>query len=149
MQGVVELSFWDVLCRLLSAVVCGGIIGIERGRKHRPAGFRTHMLVCMGAALTIILSIYLSAMITGVWSLESTDSVMRVCARRRAGNKRYRFSRCRDDNNNRQTAGQGAYDRRGTVGISLHGACYRRRLLHRSACRQCIYTYDHNRVLKA
>lgn len=74
MQGVVELSFWDVLCRLLAAVVCGGIIGIERGRKHRPAGFRTHMLVCMGAALTIILSIYLSAMITGVWSLESTDS---------------------------------------------------------------------------
>lgn len=32
--------------RLLLALVCGGLLGLERGKKKRPAGFRTHMLVC-------------------------------------------------------------------------------------------------------
>ena len=67
---VVTLPCWEVLVRLLAASVCGGIIGIDRGKKHRPAGFRTHMLVCMGAALTILLSTYLCAMLTGsLWNL--------------------------------------------------------------------------------
>ena len=67
---VVTLPWWEVLVRLLAASVCGGIIGIDRGKKHRPAGFRTHMLVCMGAALTILLSTYLCAMLTGsLWNL--------------------------------------------------------------------------------
>ena len=56
------MSFWEVLAKLLIATVCGGIVGIERGKKNRPAGFRTYILVCVGAALTIILSQYLVAM---------------------------------------------------------------------------------------
>ena len=47
--------------RLTLATVCGGLIGIERIRKRRPAGFRTHTLVCIGAALTMIISQYLWA----------------------------------------------------------------------------------------
>jgi putative Mg2+ transporter-C (MgtC) family protein len=43
-------------------MVCGGIIGVDRGRKNRPAGFRTYILVCVGAALTMILSAYIVAM---------------------------------------------------------------------------------------
>ena len=39
-------------------MIFGGIIGLERGKKHRAAGFRTHMLVCIGAALTMILGEY-------------------------------------------------------------------------------------------
>lgn len=71
---MITLSFWDVLIRLSVATICGGLIGIDRGRKHRPAGFRTYILVCMGAALTIILSTYISAMLTGgLWVLSSTD----------------------------------------------------------------------------
>lgn len=46
--------------RLLIAVLCGGIIGLDRGRRKRPAGFRTHMLVCMGAALTMMISQYIA-----------------------------------------------------------------------------------------
>lgn len=42
-------------------MICGGIIGLERGYKRRPAGFRTHMLVCIGAAMTMIISQYLWA----------------------------------------------------------------------------------------
>ena len=73
---VVTLSIWDVLARVSVAVLCGGIIGIDRGRKRRPAGFRTYMLVCVGAAMTIILSTYLVAMLTGVWVDEVSPSVV-------------------------------------------------------------------------
>ena len=45
--------------RLVLAVICGGIIGIERERKRRPAGFRTHILICLGASLTTLTSQYL------------------------------------------------------------------------------------------
>ena len=53
-----EMNFVSVMFRLILAMVCGGMIGLERGRKRRPAGFRTYMLVCLGAALTMLLSQY-------------------------------------------------------------------------------------------
>ena len=56
------MLIWEVVARLLIAAVCGGVVGIERGRKNRPAGFRTYILVCVGSALTMILSQYLFAM---------------------------------------------------------------------------------------
>ena len=65
---MVTLSFGDMLLRVALAVLCGGIIGIDRGRKRRPAGFRTYMIVCVGAAMSMILSAYLAAMLTGPWS---------------------------------------------------------------------------------
>lgn len=68
----IELPFWETVARLLLATVCGGLIGIERGRKHRPAGFRTHMIVCMGAALTMVLSVYISAMYSNVWNIDES-----------------------------------------------------------------------------
>ena len=50
---------WGAVLRMVLAVVCGGIIGIEREYKRRPAGFRTHILICLGASLTTITSQYL------------------------------------------------------------------------------------------
>ena len=47
-----ELNTLSVLLRLTLAALCGGIIGIDREHKRRPAGFRTYMLVCLGAART-------------------------------------------------------------------------------------------------
>ncbi len=44
--------------RLLVAAVLGGIVGIERGSGDRPAGFRTHILVCVGSTLFMLVSIY-------------------------------------------------------------------------------------------
>lgn len=55
------MSIVTTVVRLSVAVVCGGIIGLNRGRRHRPAGFRTHMLACLGAALTMLIGQYLSA----------------------------------------------------------------------------------------
>ena len=53
------LSLLAMTVRMLLAVVCGSVIGIEREIKRRPAGFRTHILICMGAAMTTLTSEYL------------------------------------------------------------------------------------------
>jgi putative Mg2+ transporter-C (MgtC) family protein len=50
-------SFGQYLLRLIVAVVVGGLIGIEREFKGKPAGMRTNMLMCLGSALIMILSI--------------------------------------------------------------------------------------------
>lgn len=47
-----DFNYVTVAVRLLLAFVLGGIIGTDRERKGRPAGMRTHILVCMGAAIT-------------------------------------------------------------------------------------------------
>lgn len=51
-------SLAALIIKLLLAVILGGFIGLERGRKRRPAGFRTHILVCMGATLAMCISRY-------------------------------------------------------------------------------------------
>ena len=53
-----EFTFESVVFRLLLAVICGGLIGMERGRKRRPAGLRTYIIVCLGAAFTMLLGQY-------------------------------------------------------------------------------------------
>lgn len=50
---------WEVILRLLLAMLMGGLIGLERELINRPAGFRTHTLVCMGSALVMATSEYL------------------------------------------------------------------------------------------
>ena len=50
------LNCVTMLLRFFVAGVCGGVIGYSRGRLHRPAGFSTHVLVCVGAASTLIVS---------------------------------------------------------------------------------------------
>lgn len=72
-MDVLKMPVEDMLLRLVMAALCGGIIGIERGRKRRAAGFRTHMLVCMGAALTMILGTYLFMMINDLWKVDGVN----------------------------------------------------------------------------
>lgn len=47
----------DVFVRLMLALVLGGVVGFEREHKSRPAGLRTHILVCIGAALVQVTAI--------------------------------------------------------------------------------------------
>lgn len=49
----------EILMRLVLSLICGGLLGIERGLKKRPAGFRTYMLVCLGAALVMMTNQYI------------------------------------------------------------------------------------------
>ena len=55
-----DIGWLTVIVRLVLAVICGGFIGLERERKRRPAGFRTHILICLGAAMTTLTSQYLA-----------------------------------------------------------------------------------------
>ena len=48
----------EILLRLLLSAVLGGLIGVERGRHGRAAGLRTHVLVCLGAALITAVGLY-------------------------------------------------------------------------------------------
>lgn len=63
-----QFTIHSVVLRLTLAVIAGGILGLNRAKKGRAAGFRTHMFVCMGAALTMLLSQYYTEMLAGSWS---------------------------------------------------------------------------------
>ncbi|HBV86823.1 MgtC/SapB family protein [Desulfosporosinus sp.] len=52
------ISEYEIALRLFLACVFGGIVGFERERNDSPAGFRTHILVSLGSALIMILSMY-------------------------------------------------------------------------------------------
>jgi len=52
------IQWEEVVIRLLLAAFFGAIIGLERERKDWAAGLRTHMMVCLGAALAMLVSIY-------------------------------------------------------------------------------------------
>lgn len=55
-----NLDTLGILSRILIACLCGGSIGLERSSKNRPAGFRTHMLVCLGAATAAMTGHYIT-----------------------------------------------------------------------------------------
>lgn len=59
------LDFTVVLSRIVLAVVLGGIIGLEREKKGRSAGLRTHILVCTGSSLIMLVSLYIFEMYQG------------------------------------------------------------------------------------
>lgn len=53
-----EVTYLAVALRVLTAIILGGIIGLERGLKNRPAGLRTYMVVCLGACLVMLTNQY-------------------------------------------------------------------------------------------
>jgi len=53
-----ELNLASIALRVFLAILAGGLIGIERGKQGRAAGMRTHILVCLGAALTVMIGFY-------------------------------------------------------------------------------------------
>ena len=55
-----ELTIFSVLLRTVLAMVFSGILGYEREKKGRPAGFRTYMVVCIGSEIAMMTGIFLS-----------------------------------------------------------------------------------------
>lgn len=53
-----QISYMEISIRLILALLLGGMIGLERESMGRPAGFRTHILVCIGSALIMMTSAY-------------------------------------------------------------------------------------------
>ena len=54
-----ELNTGSIILRILLSIGVGGVIGLERGIKNQPAGFRTYMLVCLGASLVMMTNQYI------------------------------------------------------------------------------------------
>ena len=54
-----EVTYLAVFLRIFAAVIVGGILGLERGMKNRPAGLRTYMLVCVGACVIMLTNQYI------------------------------------------------------------------------------------------
>ncbi|MBD5455128.1 MAG: MgtC/SapB family protein [Lachnospiraceae bacterium] len=57
-----ELTLPSILVRTFLAMLFGGILGYEREKRHRPAGFRTYILVCLGATLAMMVGLYISTL---------------------------------------------------------------------------------------
>ena len=55
-----ELNTISIFARLTLATICAGILGHERGKRKRPAGFRTHIVVCIGATMVMITSQFMT-----------------------------------------------------------------------------------------
>ena len=53
------MLYLEILIKLILACILGGVIGFEREHMNRPAGFRTHILVCVGSALIMVTSQYI------------------------------------------------------------------------------------------
>ena len=54
MLTIRELTYSAIVLRIFLAILLGGVIGMERGMKNRPAGLRTYMLVCLGACMVML-----------------------------------------------------------------------------------------------
>lgn len=54
-----EVTYASMAIRIIAAFALGGIIGLERGMKNRPAGLRTYMLVCVGSCLIMLTNQYI------------------------------------------------------------------------------------------
>ena len=59
MEQLREVTYLAVAVRIVAAVIIGGLLGLERGMKNRPAGLRTYMLVCVGACLIMLTNQYI------------------------------------------------------------------------------------------
>lgn len=68
-----EVTYLAVALRVFAAVLIGGILGLERGMKNRPAGLRTYMLVCVGACVIMLTNQY-------VFQVYSTGDPVRMGA---------------------------------------------------------------------
>jgi len=60
-----SISGFELVLRLTVAAFLGGVVGLERESHGRPAGFRTHILVCLGSSLVMLVSVYALAQVTG------------------------------------------------------------------------------------
>ena len=69
-----DIDFFSIFLRTVLAIFMGGVIGMERGKQGRAAGMRTHILVCLGAALTAMTGEFAYA------ALDHTGDPLRVAA---------------------------------------------------------------------
>lgn len=77
-----EFSFASSALRLLLALITGGIVGYGRSKKNRSAGLRTYMLICLGAAMSVLLTLYMYDMLRGQWAAVTEEVGLKFDASR-------------------------------------------------------------------
>lgn len=53
-----EESIFEIVLKLVLALICGGVIGFERDQKNKNVGMRTYMTVCLSTTIIMIIAIY-------------------------------------------------------------------------------------------
>ena len=71
----VDVSFAAMLTRMIAAMVCGGIIGLDRERHGKPAGFRTLMLVSLASAIFMIITFKLMQLSSSIYENVNPDPI--------------------------------------------------------------------------
>lgn len=84
LQSLRVFSFSSAVARLLLATLAGGIVGFGRSKKGRPVGLRTYMLICIGAAMSVLITLYQYQMLTGAWADVTEEVGLRFDASRLA-----------------------------------------------------------------
>lgn len=72
-DGLRDVSGCAIVLKIILSLVLGGILGLERGMKNRPAGLRTYMLVCLGATMVMLTNQY-------IYQIYNTGDVVRMGA---------------------------------------------------------------------
>ena len=82
-----QFNFVTAVLRVVLAALCGAAIGYGRSKKQRAAGLRTYMLICIGAAMAVLITLYEYAMLTGgtvQWTTSFLESGQKFDASRLA-----------------------------------------------------------------
>ena len=114
-----EITYLAIVLRIASAIIIGGLLGLERGMKKRPAGMRTYMLVCVGACIIMLTNQY-------VFQLFNTGDPVRMGAQVVNG---IGFFGCRYDYRHPSQSNQGSDDRCRSVDLRRRRTCIGHRLL--------------------
>lgn len=78
-----QFTFGSAVLRLALATACGGAVGYGRSKRTRAAGLRTYMLICVGAAMGVLLTLYQYEMLTrGSWAGIAAEVGMKFDASR-------------------------------------------------------------------
>ena len=73
------MNITQVIIRILLSIIIGGLIGYNREYKNRPAGFRTHVLVCLGATIAALIQVQVGYFVLGeIAKNQAMSSILHV-----------------------------------------------------------------------
>ncbi|MDM0469020.1 MgtC/SapB family protein [Clostridium perfringens] len=74
-----KMNITQVIIRILLSIIIGGLIGYNREYKNRPAGFRTHVLVCLGATIAALIQVQVGYFVLGeIAKNQALSSILHV-----------------------------------------------------------------------
>ncbi len=84
LAGLRKFTFWSALLRLMLAMLCGGVVGYGRSQKARAAGLRTYLLISIGAAMAVLITLFQYEMLKGPWASVVAETGVKFDASRLA-----------------------------------------------------------------